>query len=417
MFESQRRGPQARLSGSIVPSPSRHNRSATRGPSKPLGKINRCRITVCSLAAQVERRTVRRHPAATKNSWFHGFQGTPRHGRLRPGEGALGTIGPMDVLDELAAPVATLLEEVLPVMKDAVSSVAAREGVLPDLYARPLQRGKMLRPLLVLLASRATGGDDGAATMLAAGIELIHLATLVHDDLMDGAPRRRGVPTVHASSGSNAAIVVGDLYLSIGLSCVATALPESAALAASTVGSICVAQQRQEDNVGNADLEVEVYDEIIKGKTGALLSLAARLGARLGTGGWDEDLAQYGEQLGMAFQIADDLLDYCGSAEELGKNPGSDLKSGVITLPLIIALKNDNPSRSMKELVRSYGSLRTGETERILDMVRAPGTVERVNNRVAELSDRAVRHVESLPKSASQEALVRLPGALLNRRR
>ncbi len=280
-------------------------------------------------------------------------------------------------------------------------------------------RGKRLRPALVLLAARSAEADMDHALDVACSIELIHTATLIHDDVIDEADERRGIPSVHVTYGVPAAIVTGDYYLMEAFAILAEHLPAHALRdAARTVSRICQAQQLQEHHLRDIGMPEEMYLTIIEGKTASLLALSLGLGSALSHHApFRAELEAYGTAVGLAFQMVDDLLDYIGTAEELGKPSGSDIRSGVITLPLIEALQDPDDSLSgpLRELLRAGRPLRADEAERVIAIVGSSWAVERVRRRVRELSDGAVRALDPLPDTAVKRALLELPVSLRDR--
>ncbi|HEX2040580.1 MAG TPA: polyprenyl synthetase family protein [Acidimicrobiales bacterium] len=201
--------------------------------------------------------------------------------------------------------------------------------------------GKRLRPALALAAA-ATGGQQPGEAVLQGGIavELVHLGSLYHDDVMDEASSRRGVQSVNARWGNLVAILAGDFLLARASEIAASLGTEVAALLAATIGRLCEGQVGELQTAFSVERTEEAYLRSIRGKTASLLATACRIGAL--TGGLErtavEALTRYGEALGMVFQIRDDILDVVGTDAELGKPAGNDLVEGVYTLPVIRAL-------------------------------------------------------------------------------
>ncbi len=311
------------------------------------------------------------------------------------------------------------------VLADLLSShrmILPHDGASPgfDPFDHILRsRGKRLRPALVLLAARSADANMATALEVACAIELIHTATLIHDDVIDDADERRGIPSVHVTYGVPAAIVTGDYYLMEAFAILADHLPSHAiGDAARTVSRICQAQQLQEHHLNDIALPQETYLTIIEGKTASLLALSLGLGSALVPHApFRTELEAYGTAVGLAFQMIDDLLDYVGTPEELGKPSGSDVRSGVVTLPLIEALADPDErlSRPLRELLGAGRPLRANEAERVMSIVGSSWAVERVRRRVRELSDRAVSALDPLPDSAVKRALLELPTSLRNR--
>ena len=200
-------------------------------------------------------------------------------------------------------------------------------------------QGKLFRPTLLLLSSRVGGKPEEDALTLAAVVELVHLATLVHDDAVDHSVLRRGLPTVNALWTHQVAIIMGDYLYSRGV----TELAQRGHLDALTVlaraaNEMSVGEMRQLTSYDALDFTEDDYYRLIAAKTASLMSASCEMGALAGTGEYRTQLAQYGHNLGMAFQIADDLLDYTGTEAATGKPTGHDLRERKVTLPLVGAL-------------------------------------------------------------------------------
>jgi geranylgeranyl pyrophosphate synthase len=203
--------------------------------------------------------------------------------------------------------------------------------------------GKRLRPLIVLLCAGRAEPDDGVVAA-AAAVELLHMATLVHDDVLDRAPLRRGYPTVFASAGRDAATSTGDYLFSRAFGELAATGSTDAVRALSTASSaLARGELIQREDAWSPAVTPERYRERCALKTGSLFAASARLGAELG--GRDravaDTLADFGDRIGVAFQILDDVLDVSGPVEETGKHRGTDLLDGTVTLPLILARERD----------------------------------------------------------------------------
>jgi geranylgeranyl pyrophosphate synthase len=213
--------------------------------------------------------------------------------------------------------------------------------------------GKRLRPMLVFLCAAAGADEDVAAEprVVAAGaaVELLHMATLVHDDVLDAAPLRRGRPTVYAESGRAAATATGDLLFSRAFAELAATRSAAAVTALSTASSaLARGELMQRADAWSADVTPERYLERCRLKTASLFEASCRLGALFG--GRAElaaELGCFGERVGLAFQLLDDVLDVCGPTERTGKPRGADLLDGTVTLPLILARARDPGLRSL----------------------------------------------------------------------
>jgi octaprenyl-diphosphate synthase len=221
---------------------------------------------------------------------------------------------------------------------EILSDVSAESRDLVDQAAR--FTGKRLRPALTCLAARASGGTvTRDVATVAAIVELIHTATLIHDDILDGAQVRRTVATLNARFGDQAAVLVGDVIFSRAYRAAAWLDdPFASRYLSEVVGEVLEGEIFQDLVAWNPDLDEARYTRIIRGKTAALYEAALRVGAHYAGASEATSLAlaRYGHHLGMAFQIVDDLLDLCGDEEVVGKSLGSDLREGKTTLPLIL---------------------------------------------------------------------------------
>lgn len=202
--------------------------------------------------------------------------------------------------------------------------------------------GKRIRPAVTLLASRLGNSSDPKATMAAAAIEITHMATLYHDDVIDEGDLRRGVPSANAKWGNTVAILAGDFLFARSSGLAAEVGGRVPRILADAIASVVEGQLLQLEADFDVSRNLDHYLRTISGKTAALFEAAARIGALLGglDGSAESAVASFGRSFGMAFQVADDLLDLTASEEELGKPPGSDLREGVYNLPVIWAIEN-----------------------------------------------------------------------------
>lgn len=234
--------------------------------------------------------------------------------------------------------------------------------------------GKKLRPLLLLLAGKAFTYDRPRLITAAAGVELLHTASLVHDDSIDRAAIRRGQPTLNSQLSSGSVILIGDfLFAQSAILAAATESTRAVAIFASTLGHICDGQLREMLTAHNVQQNRKEYFTRIFGKTASLFAGAAEMGAVLG--GASEDMVQqfrgFGNDLGMAFQIVDDVLDLREQTTALGKPAGNDLRQGVVTLPTMIYVSGlEVGSRELERLERVVAGEETG-SEAIEDVVAA----------------------------------------------
>ncbi|HUH57184.1 MAG TPA: polyprenyl synthetase family protein [Pseudomonadales bacterium] len=277
--------------------------------------------------------------------------------------------------------------------------------------------GKRVRPLLVILTAKAFAECDERAVKLATVVEFLHTATLLHDDVVDTSDLRRGNPTANAMFGNAPSVLVGDFLYSrsfemlVELACI----PVMTILAKAT-GIIAEGEVLQLTNVKNPDISEQQYMEVIQGKTAMLFEAATGGMARL----IDRNPAEceamriYGQQLGLAFQMADDVLDYEGDAEAMGKNVGDDLAEGKTTLPLIHAMQTG--SEEQRQLIRS--AIRKGglnDMSEVLSIVQALGSIEYTQSKAQQCINRALAQLEILPESPSRSALEALALLAINR--
>jgi octaprenyl-diphosphate synthase len=270
--------------------------------------------------------------------------------------------------------------------------------------------GKRLRPLLVLLSARACGYQGRAHHELAAVVEFIHTATLLHDDVVDESSLRRGRATANALFGNSASVLVGDFLYSRAFQMMVgvQSMPVLRVLADAT-NTIAEGEVMQLMNCHDPDIDEARYLQVIRYKTAKLFEAAARLGAILGRapGGVEASMAEYGARLGTAFQLIDDMLDYSGEREQTGKNLGDDLAEGKPTLPLIYALRSGSPEQV--GLVRQ--AIEAGGLERlepVLKTIEESGALDYTHRRAREEADAACEALAQLPHSTARDSLLEL---------
>lgn len=267
--------------------------------------------------------------------------------------------------------------------------------------------GKRLRPLVHLLAARACGYGGQAHVQLAAVIEFIHTATLLHDDVVDGSQRRRGQSTAHQVWGNAASVLVGDFLYSRSFQLmVELDSIRIMKILAETTNTIAAGEVLQLMQLGDTELDESGYLRVIGDKTACLFSAAARLGAVLADSDKqaEEALARFGFALGQAFQITDDWLDYSGQGESLGKNLGDDLAEGKVTLPLILALKSASEADRtfLIETIRAGG---TDELDRVRSILDETDALIDAHARASEFSRQACEELSAVPPGAERSAL------------
>ena len=269
--------------------------------------------------------------------------------------------------------------------------------------------GKRFRPMLVLLAGYFGDPADPRLIPGSVSIELVHQATLYHDDVIDEADSRHGVPAANVRWDNTVAILTGD-YLFARASEISTELgTDVIALLARTIATLCDGQIREVEAAGRLEQTEDAYLEIIRRKTGALIATSCRLGGMLSDAPLEylDVLEEFGEALGLAFQLSDDIMDFTSSHEELGKEPGQDLKEGVFTLPVILALRQGSHGDELASLLRE-GPPEGRRFERGVEIVRDPATLSLARRAVAGEVDRARALAEQLPDRPARAALVQL---------
>jgi heptaprenyl diphosphate synthase len=277
--------------------------------------------------------------------------------------------------------------------------------------------GKRFRPLLTLLAAELGSGINEDVIAAAAGVELTHLASLYHDDVMDEAQVRRGAPSANAAYGNSTAILVGDLLFGTASSIIADLGAEAVKIQAQTFVRLCSGQIRDERPAGPGVDPVEYYLGVLEDKTGVLIATAARYGAMF-SGCPPETVAimrEYGERLGMAFQLADDLIDIASDPDETGKTPGTDLREGKATLPVLYARASEDPADArLRELLAA--DLRDDALlAEALGLLRPHPAMRRAREATEAVARQAQDALAPLPESEARTALRALATSVVNR--
>jgi len=277
--------------------------------------------------------------------------------------------------------------------------------------------GKRLRPVLLLLMAGALGYKGTDHHKLAAVIEFIHTATLLHDDVVDDSNLRRGRPTANALFGNPASVLVGDFLYSrafqMMVECQDLRILD---IVAEATNVIAEGEVMQLMNMHDASLDVEAYLRVIRSKTAKLFEASTRLPAVLvkSPAAIETACAQYGQALGTAFQVIDDVLDYDGDAALMGKNLGDDLREGKATLPLIVAMQRGNPAQCA--LVKK--AIEQGEVDALADIVqivRETGAMQATREAASAEAQLALNALKVLPESVYKQALEDVAGQLLAR--
>jgi octaprenyl-diphosphate synthase len=277
--------------------------------------------------------------------------------------------------------------------------------------------GKRLRPAILLLAAGATGYAGRHHHELAAVVEFIHTATLLHDDVVDESGLRRGRKTANAAFGNAASVLVGDFLYSRAFQMMLTVNDMRVmAVLADATNTIAEGEVLQLLNVHNADTDEARYLDVVRRKTAKLFEAATRLGAILGRAAaeTEEGLAQYGMHVGTAFQLIDDVLDYSGDLHETGKNLGDDLNEGKPTLPLIYAMRKGSPvqAQTVRHAIEQGGRDDFGA---VLEAITNTGALEYAREQARREAAAACAAIERLSNSKYRDSLLQLADFAVNR--
>jgi octaprenyl-diphosphate synthase len=320
----------------------------------------------------------------------------------------------------LAALQATLKPRLEAVQRELRRIIESDFGLIMEVNGHLLQmQGKMFRPTLLLLANEASGAHDERADILAAVIELIHLATLVHDDSVDHSVLRRGMPTISALFSHQVSVIMGDyLYSRAVVELTRLGDIEPLRVLSRVTNEMTVGEMRQLLAHEPLEFSEESYDLLIRSKTASLLAGACEVGALRAGARERETLRRFGDAIGMAFQIVDDLLDYTEEEAVTGKPSGNDLREHKVTLPLIFALERLTPDarREVGTLMKSPEPS-DQQIARVVAFVAEAGGLEYARQRAQRLADRAERELDALPPSPARETLRDSIAYVLDRRR
>jgi octaprenyl-diphosphate synthase len=298
--------------------------------------------------------------------------------------------------------------------------VEADFGLIAEVNAHLFQmQGKMFRPTLLLLADEAAGAADPRATTLAAVVELIHLATLVHDDSVDHSVLRRGMPTINSLFSHQISVIMGDyLYSRAVIELVRLDDLEPLRVLSRVTNEMTVGEMRQLLAHEPLQYSEEEYDLLIRSKTASLVSGACEVGALRASPAERAALRRFGMALGMAFQIVDDLLDYVGDASVTGKPSGSDLREHKVTLPLIAALpRMAQADRDEVDRLMRTAEPTEAQIQAVIATVAEAGGLDYARERALRLAQQADAELDELPDSPGREALRASITYVVDRRR
>jgi len=270
-----------------------------------------------------------------------------------------------------------------------------------------LKRGKLFRPTLLLLSNQVGDKPSSEALLLAAVVEAVHLATLVHDDAVDHSVLRRGLPTVNSVWGHQIAIIMGDyLYSRSIMEMTRLQRVDVIKVLADAANAMTIGEMRQLAMHEALDFTEGDYYRLISAKTASLMSAACELGSMVGDTVYRDRLKTYGFALGMAFQVVDDILDYAGTADVTGKPSGHDLREHKVTLPLIVALRSfDYEQRLAVNALFADPEPDADLILRVVEATVAAGGIEHARNKARAFADEALAALDGLPESPSATAL------------
>lgn len=280
--------------------------------------------------------------------------------------------------------------------------------------------GKRVRPALLLLSCFAVGGDSSKKNVirLATVMEMLHTATLVHDDIIDNAVTRRNRTSVNARFGNQSAVLMGDwLYMSAFETSLKERSLEILDILTRLTRKMTEGELIQLTMLGRADIAEADYFDILQRKTAFLFSACCEIGAILGGASPEAQsaLRDYGMNLGIAFQLADDVLDFVADEDVLGKASGADLLEGKLTLPLILFVARDASVRRELETIMQDGDYTTVSRESLLDRLEAAGTIEETRRRAYLYADKARKNLDVLAKTEYRVALEEIPSYMIER--
>lgn len=319
-------------------------------------------------------------------------------------------------LRDIQAPVADRLEDVAVEMQRVVTDDLP---LIREVAGHLLQmRGKMFRPTLALLASSVTGNSEGRVITLASVVELMHLATLVHDDSVDHSVLRRGLPTINSLFSHQVSVIMGDfLYSRALMALVSMRDLEIIRIITDVANELTIGEMRQLGAVDSLNFTEDEYYQLIRAKTASLISAACESGALCGAPEYRDALERYGDRLGMAFQIADDILDYTEDQSVTGKPSGLDLREHKVTLPLIAALPRLTPA-ARGRVDQLFATEAPGDDllADVVGIVTEAGGIDAARQRGEQFAHDAEQALRVIPESPVRSALTDAIAYVMDRR-
>ena len=309
----------------------------------------------------------------------------------------------MDQLSLIKQPIERELNEFINLFNDTLSH---GDGLLSDVLSHIRQRGgKRMRPILMLLIAKNYGQVTDVTQYSAIGLELLHTASLVHDDVVDESEERRGQASVNATYNNKAAVLVGDFILSTALLNVSYTNNQQIIRKLAELGRTLASRELlQLSNIRNEEISESIYYDVIKQKTAVLFEACASIGA-LSAGASEEEVTKaslFGQNLGIMFQIRDDIFDYYDS-KEIGKPTGNDMAEGKLTLPVIYALNNNPQYESMMNLAKKVkaGTINSDEIAVLVEFTKRSGGIEYAEKRMEDFHQEALKYLDESVKDAA----------------
>ncbi len=318
-----------------------------------------------------------------------------------------------DVLAQVGSPLRDVEEGIRTAFDDASHEARRINAHLAQ------SGGKRIRPILTLMSAKLFTDDLERAIPVGIAAEMIHMATLVHDDVIDGASTRRGNATVNHLWGNHTSVLAGDALLAKALVIlVDKTTPEIVRLMADMVYKMCEGEIAQHATLHDLHQSEEEYFQRIEKKTALFFAACCKAGALMGgaTAEQADALWAYGRHLGMAFQVVDDLLDVCAEEEVVGKPVGHDLESGVLTLPVLRLLEEEGRSGAAAKILAKGAKMTRSDVERVLAMVRENGAVEYAYGVAERFSNEAKAALQPIPPSETKDLLLHVADTVLTRR-
>ena len=284
--------------------------------------------------------------------------------------------------------------------------------------------GKHLRGYLVLLATKVVGGKYSQAYNAALSVEILHSFTLVHDDIMDNADKRRGMPALHVKYDVNTAILAGDSLIAVAYKNLLKDCKVNTVSILNTfnqsVIDVCEGQSLDKEFEERLDVTIPEYIQMIEKKTGALIQMCCSIGGQIGSGDKEQlnALKKYGKNLGLAFQLKDDLLDIVGNTKHFGKNVGGDLVEGKKTYMLLKALElaNKKDKIELNKIIRNSG-IKRAEIDKYKELYLKYNVFDIASSEIKQYTDRAINALKLLPDSIEKEKLIWLAQLLIKRKK